>query len=126
MVEAPAAGSVAGAEGSPEEANVVLRLHVQPGAGRSAVLGRHGDALRVRVAPPPVDGRANTAVLALVAELLEVPERQVSLAGGERSRDKRVRVTGVDPAAVAKAIDRAIEEAGTAPGGRDLHGHRRH
>ncbi len=47
---------------------VVLSVHVQPGARRSEVAGRHGDALKVRIAAPPIDGRANEAVLALVSE----------------------------------------------------------
>ena len=69
---------------SPE--GIVLRVHVQPGAGRSAVVGRHGDALKVRVAAPPVDGRANEATRALLAEALGLPEADVELTAGPSSR----------------------------------------
>src|SRR5947207_6176918 len=75
---------------------VVLRLHVQPGAGRTAVVGRHGDALKVRVAAPPEGGRANAAVITLVATTLGVKEDQVELTSGESSRSKRVKVTGAE------------------------------
>ena len=104
-------------DGDDGHAEVVLRLSVQPGAGRPAVVGRHGDALRVRVAPPPVDGRANDAALALVAELLGVPAAAVELTAGARSRAKRVRVRGVDPAEVGRRLDEAIAAAGRRPGG---------
>jgi uncharacterized protein (TIGR00251 family) len=78
-----------------EDDAVVLHVHVQPGAGRSAVVGRHGEALKIRVAVPPVEGRANDAAIALLAEAMEVPARDVTLASGERSRVKRVRIQGV-------------------------------
>lgn len=97
--------------------DVVLRLSVQPGAGRAAVVGRHGDALRIRVAPPPADGRANEAVVRLVAELVGVPERDVELVSGQRSRQKRVRLAGVDPAEVGRRLDEAIAQASARPGG---------
>src|SRR5687768_7294312 len=64
---------------------VVLRVHVQPGAGRSAVVGRHGDSLKVRIAAPPVGGRANEATLALLAEVLGLASADVELTGGESS-----------------------------------------
>src|SRR5947209_7265002 len=80
---------------------VVLRLHVQPGAGRTAVVGRHGDALKVRVAAAPEGGRANDACLVLIGETLGVPAGQLELTSGASSRSKRVRVTGVAPADVA-------------------------
>src|SRR5207245_2702143 len=75
---------------------VVLAVHVQPRAGRTAVVGRHGDALKVRVAAPPVDDRANEATAALVAEVFDVAATSVQLVSGERSRVKRLRVHGVD------------------------------
>lgn len=69
-----------------------LALHVQPGAKRSEVAGLHGDRLKVRIAAPALDGRANEAVVAFVAEALGVPKRSVRIASGERSRDKVVAV----------------------------------
>jgi uncharacterized protein (TIGR00251 family) len=90
---------------------IILRLHVQPGAGRSAVIGRQGDALHVRVAPPPQDNRANIAVTALVAELFDVAKDSVEVASGEHSREKRVRVQGVDLDVVRQGIAEALAEA---------------
>ncbi|MGH8984016.1 MAG: DUF167 domain-containing protein [Acidimicrobiia bacterium] len=78
-----------------EDDAVVVHVHVQPGAGRSAVVGRHGESLKIRVAAPPVEGRANDAAIALLAEAMEVPARDVTLASGERSRVKRFRIQGV-------------------------------
>jgi uncharacterized protein (TIGR00251 family) len=90
---------------------VVLRVHVQPGAGRSAIVGVHGTSLKVRVAPPPVDGRANVAAAALVAATLGVPERDVELVSGERSRLKRFRVAGVETDEVDARLGRALADA---------------
>jgi uncharacterized protein (TIGR00251 family) len=90
---------------------VVVRLHVQPGAGRTAVQGVHGNALKVRVAAPPEKGRANEACLALVAELADVKPAAVSLASGEASRAKRFEVTGVDVDELVRRLELALEEA---------------
>jgi len=87
---------------------VVLRVHVQPRAGRTGVVGRHGDALKVRVSAPPVDDRANVAVLALVAATAGVATSAVTLVSGGRSRSKRVRITGVEPGYLSAAIDSAV------------------
>jgi uncharacterized protein len=97
------------------ENEVVLRLHVQPGAGRSAVVGRHGDALKVRVAAPPQEGRANAAALALVASTLGVEEAQVELVGGASSRQKRVRVTDVELEQVERLLEAALRTGNTGP-----------
>jgi uncharacterized protein (TIGR00251 family) len=96
---------------------VVLRVHVQPGAGRSAVVGRHGDALKVRVAAPPVEGRANEATRALLAEALGVPDADVDLTSGQSSRTKRFRLKGLDAEEADKRLRVALDEART-PGGR--------
>jgi len=76
-------------------ANIItLTLHVQPGAKRSELSGLHGGALKVRLAAPPIDGRANEALLKYLAGLFDVPLRQVELKQGEQSRHKVVSITG--------------------------------
>lgn len=83
---------------------VTVSLHVQPGAGRCEVVGPHGDALKIRIDAPPVDGQANEAVLSFVARRLGVPRQAVSLVTGRNSRRKRVRVAGIAAAAAAAAL----------------------
>jgi uncharacterized protein (TIGR00251 family) len=83
---------------------VRLALRVQPKAGRSRVVGRHGAALKVQVAAAPVDGAANAAVIDLLAEWIGVPRRSVAILQGERGRDKVVEITVADPAALAAHI----------------------
>jgi uncharacterized protein (TIGR00251 family) len=73
---------------------IVLALHVQPGAKRTWVAGLHGDALKIRLAAPPVEGKANDALRRFVAEAFGVPLRNVTLVRGATSRDKVVRVEG--------------------------------
>jgi uncharacterized protein len=73
-----------------------LRLRVAPGARRSEIVGRYGDAWRVRVTAPPDRGRANDEVLQVLAEALEVRPRQLRLVAGAASRDKVVELDGID------------------------------
>lgn len=73
-------------------ADVVLSLHIQPGAKKTEVVGLHGDALKVRLAAPPVDGKANEALIAFIADTLGVAKARVSLVSGMTSRAKRLRV----------------------------------
>lgn len=77
-----------------EDSAVILTLHVQPGAKRSEVSGLHGDALKIRLAAPPIEGRANEALLRFISELFAVPVRNVELLRGAQSRHKMVKVTG--------------------------------
>lgn len=81
-----------------------IALHVQPGARRNAVVGVHGGRLKVALQAPPVEGRANEALLRFLAAALGIPRRQILLAAGEHSRDKRVEVHGIDAAAVARVL----------------------
>jgi uncharacterized protein (TIGR00251 family) len=74
---------------------VRIQLHVQPGASRNEVAGLHGARLRLRIQSPPVDGRANAAVVEWIADHLGVPRRAVTLVHGEKSREKTVEVRGV-------------------------------
>ena len=98
-----------------DDASVVLRLHVQPGAGRTAMVGRHGDAVKVRVAAPPEKGRANDACVALVAATFGLQPGQVELVGGESSRAKRVRVTGVEVDALRRLLAAVVAGPAEAP-----------
>jgi uncharacterized protein (TIGR00251 family) len=71
---------------------LVLSLHVQPGARRTEIGGTHGATLKVRLAAPPVDGKANAALLHFLAEAFEVPARNVTLLRGDTARQKVVRI----------------------------------
>lgn len=71
-----------------------LTLHVQPGAKRTEISGLHGEALKIRLAAPPIEGRANEALLRFIADTFGVPLRQVELKQGGQSRHKVVLVTG--------------------------------
>jgi len=83
------------------DGSMVLALHVQPGAKKTEFAGLHGGALKIRLAAPPVDGKANAALIAFVAKACGVPKAAVELVSGETSRSKRVRVRGADGAALA-------------------------
>lgn len=81
---------------------VIVSLHVQPNAARTEIVGLYGDALKVKLAAPPADGRANACLTEFLADLLGVARADVRLIGGAASRRKLVRVAGVSPAAVQK------------------------
>jgi uncharacterized protein (TIGR00251 family) len=90
---------------------VVLHVHVQPGAGRSAVVGRHGAALKVRVAAAPEGGRANSATADLLAETFGVKAAQVELVSGPSSRAKQFKLAGVDLDAFRAQLERVAAAA---------------
>ncbi|MFL5355877.1 DUF167 domain-containing protein [Archangium sp.] len=77
-----------------------LAVLVQPRASRTRVVGEHDGMLKIQLAAPPVDGEANAALLEFLAKALGVPKRQVTLAAGDTSRRKRVRVEGLGAAAI--------------------------
>ena len=75
-----------------------ITVVVSPGAARSEIVGRHGDAWKVRVAAPPERGRANAAFCALLAEALGVPPASVRVVAGASARRKVVEIEGIDAA----------------------------
>ena len=95
-----------------DNGTAVIRLHVQPGAGRTAVVGRHGDAVKVRVASPPEGGRANDAVVALIAATFDVKLAQVTLLSGQSSRAKRVQIADIDEHELERLLELAMTDAG--------------
>ena len=72
-----------------------ISLHVQPGAKKSECAGLHGEALKIRLAAPPVDGKANEALLRFLAQRLAIPRQQISLKSGQTSRQKVVEIESV-------------------------------
>jgi uncharacterized protein len=72
----------------------VITLHIQPGAKKTEIVGIHGAALKIRLAAPPVDGKANAALLEFLAEKLGTGRTALELVSGQTSRSKRVRVAG--------------------------------
>jgi uncharacterized protein len=83
---------------------VELRVRLQPRARRTDVVGERNGALVVRVTAPPVDGKANAALCALLAERVGVPASRVSVVRGATARDKVVRIEGVEARVVRDAL----------------------
>lgn len=88
----------------PHPDGAVLRLKVVPGASRDQLAGSYGDRLRVKVAAPPEKGKANAAVLSLLARRLGLPARELTITEGETGPRKTVLVRGVDAASVAERL----------------------
>jgi len=80
---------------------ISLTLHIQPGAKRTEFAGLHGDALKIRLAAPPVDGKANEALIKFIAETLGLARSAVNLKSGQTSRRKVLQVQGASLATVA-------------------------
>jgi uncharacterized protein (TIGR00251 family) len=86
-------------------ADPTILIHVQPRARRTAVAGRHGDAVKIRIAAPPLDGAANAELIRFLAERLDLPRAAIEIVGGAAGRHKRVRVTGYDRDRVLARLD---------------------
>jgi hypothetical protein len=84
-----------------------VRLRVSPGARRTEFAGRHGDGWKIRVSAAPERGRANDAVLDLLAETLELPRRSLSIVSGHGSREKVILMEGIGPAETERRLERA-------------------
>ncbi len=82
----------------------VLELLVQPRASRTRIAGEHDGRLKIQLAAPPVEGAANDALLAFLADALDVKRADVALLAGETGRRKRVRIAGVAATAAAAAL----------------------
>jgi len=93
-----------------EAVSTRLRLRVAPGSARAEVVGRHGEAWKVRVAAPAEAGRANDAVLRLLAEALSLPRASVTLVSGHGTRDKIVELAGIDPGEIDRRLSSAAGE----------------
>jgi len=83
---------------------ITLTLHIQPGAKKTEISGLHGDALKIRLHAPPVDGKANAALIDYLAEVLNLPRSAITLKSGQTSRRKVVAVEGIAAEAILADI----------------------
>jgi uncharacterized protein (TIGR00251 family) len=83
---------------------VILPVRAQPGARKNSITGVHAGRLKVAVTQAPEKGKANQALLQLLAELLEIKRSQITLISGESSRHKRFLITGVDPSTLERRL----------------------
>ena len=86
-----------------------LAVRVHPGALKNAVTGTHDGAIKISLTTPPTDGRANEALIALLAGLLRVPKARISLVSGATSRTKQMHITGKSAAEVHAALSPVID-----------------
>jgi len=90
----------------------ILPVHVQPRAKRSEIVGWHGDAVKIRVAAPPVDGAANDELTRVLAAALGVTHSAVTVVAGASGRRKRVAIDGMSQDAVLRALGLGHPESG--------------
>src|SRR5438105_303353 len=88
----------------------LLRVRLTPKGGRNALIKREDDILHARVSAPPVDGAANRALLELLSDALRVPKSRLAFQSGETSREKVLRVMGLDAATLDARIAAALNK----------------
>ncbi len=81
-----------------------VSFYVQPRASKTEVVGRHGDAIKIRVKAPPVDGAANEELIRFLAKRLKVPRRSIELVSGSSSRHKQIAIEGVPPPEMVESL----------------------
>jgi uncharacterized protein (TIGR00251 family) len=92
---------------STDETTVIFAVHVVPGAARDEVVGVEGETVKVRVTAPPVKGKANDALVKLLAKTLRLRENQVHISTGHKARQKMIRVEGIDKGRLLALLRRA-------------------
>lgn len=85
----------------------IIDCHIQPGAARSRVVGGYDGRVKIAVAAPPVDGKANAALRKFLASLLKLPVGRVRLLSGETGRSKKLNLSGVSPESLLDALQRS-------------------
>lgn len=87
------------------DGSLLLSLYVQPKAGKNAIVGLHDDAIKLRLTAPPVDGKANKAVIAFWAKALKIPKSAVTIKSGLQSRMKKILLNGADEEQVRRLVE---------------------
>jgi uncharacterized protein (TIGR00251 family) len=87
------------------DGSLLLSLYVQPRSGQNAIVGLHGDTIKLRLNAPPVDGKANKAVIAFFAKSLKIPKSAITVRSGLQSRMKKILLTGVEEEQIRGLIE---------------------
>ncbi len=88
--------------------SITFQVKVHPRAKKDALTGVHGDALKLALTAPPVEGRANEAVVEFFADLLRLPRSSVTIAAGQTSRNKVVRITSITADALRQRLEQSL------------------
>ncbi len=92
-----------------QSGGITFSVKVHPQAKKNAITGTVGDALKLSLTSPPLDGRANEACIEFFAKLFRVPRSSVTIAAGEKSRTKVIRIVGLTPAVAEKTLGEQLE-----------------
>lgn len=82
----------------------ILRVHIVPNAKNDSVVGKHGDAVKIKLRAPAVEGKANAALISFLAEQLNISRHAIALERGQKSRDKLIRVEGLSQEEVSNRL----------------------
>ena len=88
----------------------IVRFHVLPNAKSDMVVGQHGDAIKIKLRAPAVEGRANAALRCFLAEELKMSERAIVIERGDKSRDKLVRIDGLSEGDARRRLLPTLQE----------------
>lgn len=86
-----------------QEGDLLLSCHLQPKAANDAIVGLHGDSVKIRITAPPIDGRANAHLIKFLAKQFSVAKRDVTIISGELGRQKRVKIA--QPGTLPESLD---------------------
>lgn len=79
-----------------KDGSVFLSVYVQPGASKTEIVGPHNGSLKIRIKSPPIDGRANEALIEFLAEFFQIAKRSIEVIKGQTQRNKVVRISGIE------------------------------
>ncbi|MGQ9494039.1 MAG: DUF167 domain-containing protein [Anaerolineae bacterium] len=88
---------------------IILAVHVVPRSSKNEIAGTYGDALHIRLKAPPVEGAANAALLTFIAQVLEVPLRQLDILSGQTSRHKLLLISGLTKDQVLQKLTKSLQ-----------------
>ena len=90
------------------DGSLLLSLYVQPRSARTEIAGLHGDAVKLRLTAPPVDGKANKAIIAFWAKFFKIPKSAVQIRSGQQSRVKKVLLNGVEEERIRSLLEQGL------------------